>query len=632
MNYRLLLVFLMCFCFGKAQDVQFKKNKDELTISDYRIISYKNDTTYFDTTLTVQKEYKYNYLRKDDFELLPFSNIGQSYNKLAYNFKKNSLYPELGARAKHFNYWEVEDVFYYSVPTPTTELFFKTVSEQGQVADGFFTVNTSERFNFSIANKGLRSLGKFQNIRSSIGNFRFTANYRTKNGRYGFKAHFTGQDIENQENGGITNREQFESENPEFDDRSRIDVAFQDAENLLVGKRYYLDHYYKIYDKKDSVSNSQLSLQHLFNYETKFYRFDQNSANVFFGDSFQSDNLTDRAQLRSLFNQVNLNYSNNVLGNIQGKAIAYNYNYFFRSALITDDGLIPSNLRGDEFAVGGQWTKTFNKLKLAGDFTTNLSGDLGGISINATAILNLGKGDYFKAHAFSTSRMPNFNFLLNQSNYIQYNWLNTDTFVEEERLGVGFDLKLNKWLHLEADYTTIDNYTYFGQNPLTPTDDNPQVAPFQSGETINYLKIKLNKEFKLGKFALNNTLMYQNVEQNQDILNVPEFVTRNTLYFSDHLFKKALYLQTGITFKYFTNYFADGYNPLISEFFSQNQEEIGEFPLIDLFINVKVRRTRIYLKAEHLNSPFTGNDFYSAPDYPYRDFIVRFGLVWNFFI
>jgi hypothetical protein len=25
------------------------------------------------------------------------------------------------------------------------------------------------------------------------------------------------------------------------------------------------------------------------------------------------------------------------------------------------------------------------------------------------------------------------------------------------------------------------------------------------------------------------------------------------------------------------------------------------------------------------------NRFYSAPGYPYRDFIIRFGLVWNFF-
>ncbi len=649
MNFKLFLFFvLLVSSYGVAQDLkiedstlvnekikQFKRGENgptSLTIKDYKIISYKNDATSIDTALSVLKEYKYNYLRKDDFELLPFSNVGQGYNKLAYNFSKNSLYPELGARSKNYNYLELEDISYYNVPTPTTELFFKTVLEQGQAFDGFFTANTSERFNFSIANKGLRSLGKFQNIRSSIGNFRLTANYTTKDGRYGIKGHIVSQDVENQENGGIVNRDQFESGDEEFRDRSRIDVAFQDAISVLNGKRYYFEHYYKIRKQNDSIPGSELNIEHQFNYETKFYRFNQDNANTFFGDSFQSSDLIDRAQLRTLFNQINIRYKNNIIGDLRGKAIAYNYNYFFRSVLFTEDGVIPSSINGDEFAVGAEWTKKINKLSLYGDFTTNISGDLGGTSINASALYDLGKGNYFKAHVFSSSRSPNFNFLLNQSNYVLYNWNNTNTFVEEQRRGIGIDVNINKWFRLEADYSMIDDYTYFGENPLSATDENPQIAPFQSSETINYLKVKLTNEFKLGKFALNNTISYQNVEQDENILNVPEFITRNTLYFSDHLFDKALYIQTGITLKYFTSYFTDGFNPLLAEFFTQDEEEFGGFPLIDFFINVKVRRTRIYLKAEHFNSSFTGNDFYSAPDYPYRDFIVRFGLVWNFFI
>jgi hypothetical protein len=88
--------------------------------------------------------------------------VGQTYNKLAYTFKKDNIVPDLGARARHFNFMEVEDIFYYEVPTPLTEFYFKTVPEQGQTLDAFFTINTSERLNFSIAYKGLRSLGKYQ--------------------------------------------------------------------------------------------------------------------------------------------------------------------------------------------------------------------------------------------------------------------------------------------------------------------------------------------------------------------------------------------------------------------------------------------------------------------------------------
>ena len=125
--------------------------------------------------------------------------------------------------------------------------------------------------------------------------------------------------------------------------------------------------------------------------------------------------------------------------------------------------------------------------------------------------------------------------------------------------------------------------------------------------------------------------MYQTVAQSTNVLNVPQFTTRNSFYYSTDVFKKAMFLQTGVTFKYFTSYNMNSYNPLLGEFYIQNTEKLGGFPLLDFFINAKVQQTRIYLKAEHFNSSFSGFNYYSAPDYPYRDFIVRFGVVWNFF-
>ena len=48
----------------KRQDA---KKRDSITIDMYKIISYRGDTTLLDTSLTIQKEYKYNFLRRDDF-------------------------------------------------------------------------------------------------------------------------------------------------------------------------------------------------------------------------------------------------------------------------------------------------------------------------------------------------------------------------------------------------------------------------------------------------------------------------------------------------------------------------------------------------------------------------------------
>lgn len=141
------------------------------------------------------------------------------------------------------------------------------------------------------------------------------------------------------------------------------------------------------------------------------------------------------------------------------------------------------------------------------------------------------------------------------------------------------------------------------------------------------------KDFHYGKFGLANTVMYQNVASGESFFRVPNWVTRNTLYFSTDMFKgDPLYLQTGITFRYFSSYYMNAYNPLISEFTLQNEEKYGAFPLLDLFVNLRIQRTRIYFKLENFTSNFTGRDYYSAPTYPYRDMTFRFGVVWNFFI
>jgi len=125
--------------------------------------------------------------------------------------------------------------------------------------------------------------------------------------------------------------------------------------------------------------------------------------------------------------------------------------------------------------------------------------------------------------------------------------------------------------------------------------------------------------------------MYQHVSQTNNVMNLPQFVTRNTLYYQKEVFKKAMFLQTGVTFHYFTEYFMDAYNPLLGEFYIQDREKLGGYPLLDFFIDAKVRNARIFFKLEHFNSFFSDSNYYSAPNYPYRDFVIRFGLVWNFF-
>ncbi len=609
----------------------------EISIKDYKIISHFRDTTYLDTSLTIQKEYKYNYLRRDDFELMPFANVGQPYNKLGVDFKRVNMYPFIGAKAKHFNYLELEDIDYYNVPTPLSDLFFKTTFEQGQLLDATLTFNTSPRLNFSIAYKGFRSLGKYQFNQARSGNFRTTVNYETKDMRYNIRAHIAAQDIETEENGGLANgEEQFASGDDEFSDRARIDVLFADVDNKTLGKRYYFDHRYKLIRKtKDSsrLEKTSLALGHTFNYETRYNQFEDGAQNEFFGEAFLPA-VNDRARLKTMYNEFNARFSNSVLGRLEGSLGLYNYNYYFNSRLITPDQIIDNQLKGEEVIIGANYANRIGGFQLTADVKYKISGQLTGNLMNARASYRLNENNLISASVHSSARMPDFNFLLYQSDYANYNWQNTAVFENERVNGIRFDFQSKFWGTISLDYTTVDNYSYFGvaTNEVLNDFEQSAIKPFQENNVLNHTKLKYNKEFRLGGFALNNTVMYQNVSQANQVLNLPQLVTRNTLYFSSDVFKKAMYIQTGVTLKYFTSYNMDAYNPVLGEFYIQNNEELGGFPMLDFFINARVKQTRIYLKAEHFNSSFgTTNKFYAAPNYPYRDFVIRFGLVWNFF-
>ena len=783
------------------------KLSGETKYTDYKMFSVDNDTTYIDTTLTLQKDFLFNYIRKDNFELLPFHNQGQTFNKLAYSFENNSVFPEMGMDAKQFNYYKVEDIKYYYVPTPTSEVMYRTGLEQGQVLNAFLTMNTSKQFNFSLSYKGLRSLGKYRESLASHGNFRTTFNYHSKNESYALKGHFSSFDLFNNENGGLTDLSitYFEDNDPNYTDRGRLDVNLSDTDNMLEGKRYYLDQTIMLFSKKNSLTKKQLLIEglieqqkidsirevlakkandsikadsinakiiqtkditlnkkdslalantaasikkdsleialpvidstsiaikkidsipnlkrkkeftlgkkepknskgkpkealnkfiekdslkipnrpidsisiatkkgnsipdlkrkkelalskkgpintkekpidsskviiskidsiknikdnvtlklgHTFMYETKHYRFSKASEGTYFGDAYESS-IKDHTSYQKMDNQLYLELNTPLTGTIRAKANYYKYNYHYNSILYLDTITISDKLKGNVLSAGADWKAKIGTLTLNADANSIVSGDLTGSSIKAS--VNYEKDSIYsiKGYAEVTSKSPSFNKILYQSAYKNYNWKND--FKNEEIKNVGVEFKLNKWGSINASYNLIDNFTYF--------DTISQ--PKQAKETLNYIKVKANQHFTYKNFTLENTVMYQTVLEGESFFNVPQIVTRNTLYFADHLFKgDPLYLQTGITLKYFTAFKANAYNPLLSEFVLQDETEIGNYPVLDFFFNMQVQRTRIFFKVENFGASFTGRNYYSAPSYPYRDLTIRFGLVWNFFI
>ncbi|WP_458627633.1 putative porin [Winogradskyella sp. PC D3.3] len=606
--------------------------KGVATIDMY--LQYNNalDSIPVDTTLTINKEYKFNYLQKDNFNLMAFANMGQTYNTLSFDAWDNKTSPSFGARARHFNYLEHSDIKFYKVPTPWTRLTYKTAFEQGQLLDAFFTVNLSKQFNFSIAYKGLRSLGNYQNALTSSGNFRFTSKYQSKNDKYEAKGYAVMQDLLNQENGGLKTEDldNFTSGNQEFLDRSVFDPAFEDAENILEGKRFYIEQSYRLLHNKDSISNNSITLINKNSLEDKYYQYKQTtSATSFFGEAFATS-INDKVKLEHFNTSLGLKYSNNTIGDIQFGLNYTDINYGYNSIVIFPSGNITNRIQANYFGVKGQYSKTYKGFNVSAKGGLNLSDIFVGSFFDGIINLKLNDDIAFSGGIAINSKLANYNYLLYQSDYINYNWDNLDSFKNVNTQQLKFNIKSEKWFNAYFDLSNIDNYTYFNLKEVS--DGVNIIEPKQYNKPLQYLRLKLQKEFKVGNFTLDNTLMYQNVVSDDDVLNVPAIITRNTLYYSNQLFKKSMTLQTGITFNYFSEYNMNGYDPLLAEFYTQNDTKLGGFPRLDFFINAKVRQTRIFFKAEHFNSSFTGYNYFSAPNNPYRDFTIRFGLVWDFFL
>ena len=643
----------------KKETEKKSKKKGTLLIENYKFFLYKKTEKYVDTSLTIYKDYKFNFLRKDNFELLSFANVGQTYNKLGHNFNERFKLPQVGARGKHFTYFEKEDIQYFNVPTPFTELFAKSTFEQGQILDALVSLNLTPEYNFMVAHKGYKSLGKYQSARARGNQFRFSSNYKSKNNSTIWRMHFTSQNIFNRENGGLHSdsiyffeqapdyfvvddygepiiNEDGSNEMIYYDgylDRSRLGTMIF-AENSLYSKRFYSDFKKNVFLNKNK--ESLLAIGYEFTHEYKKIEYIDNHTGRLFGETNEST-IKDKSRMYFQENKVYLESYLNKLGELYLSLSLVKWDNSYKDYEEELSDLI-LELNKNQTNINIKWTKILPKISFEFEYGNTLKSELSSNLLKLNISLIPLKNINTNISISKSVRSPNFNFILFRSAYNSYNWYN-ESLKNEEISNAQFEISYKKLLKITADYYTLDNYTFFKENANSlngEIDLYRFASPFQAPSNIKYYKIKLENHNKIGKFALINTVQYQKKEQNIELdeletLNVPEWLTRNTLLYSTDLLNKALFLQTGITFNYFTKFFADYYNPLLSELVTQNYKQIGDYPRLDFFINAKIQQTRIFVKVEHLNSSSTGYDFYSDPFNPYRDLSVRFGVVWNFF-
>ena len=656
----------------KKRYIPYIKSMDEVTVSDYKIMYLDGTEKVVDTSLSLEGEYTFNFLREDYFEYLPLPNMGEGFNKLGYNFHDQPFTPQMGARVKHFGYFEKEDVPYYEVPSAYTELFFKSTFQQGQFLDTSLAINTSPRFNIAVSFRGFRSLGKYVSALSRSRQFRLSTQYQTYNQRYRLRMHQTTQSLENEVNGGLTNDSVYffenapnyveadESGNPVLDkdgneqivfydgflDRNRLGTQIQ-ADNVLEGKRYFMEHRYQMLPVAKDTTVYKMAVGYSASLENKKYKFNQNRPGAYFFENYEVSNVRDSTSFNTLENKLYIQYKDKALGQFQLDLYHHNWDYSLGPKEYEKDTLLSNQIKTSQLAAQARWQKELFGVTTSAMGYQSLNKDYATQAFTLDIKRPLVKDILLGASYKYRSQPLNFNFYLAESDYKMYNWDNTH--LENQQFNTrSIFISHPKWGRIQGEWTSIDNFTFLNNTTrLTDLNKKFSVEVLQTDKKIDYFKARLDQRIDFGNFSWVNNVQYQKVNQEKDpdailsgpiALNVPEWLIRSTLMLTSSIFNKALFFQTGATFVFFTDYYADQYNPLLAEFVTQNNTKIGEYPRVDFFFNAKIKSSRIFLKLENISAPIehlididTPYDYYAAPFVPYRDFSIRFGLIWNFF-
>ena len=288
-------------------------------INKIKKFNFNGDTILLDTTLNINKLYNFNYRRKDNFEFIKPNNVGQVYNNLSYEIEQTN-YPSIGFNANKTIIQFEDDIYFYDVAYPVTELLFKTVYSQGQLTDVLFTTNVNRKLNFSLSFKALRSLGKYQNSLSGSKNFNFTYNYNSE--KFSSKIFYVSQRLEKHENGGLTtiSIDDFESKDDVFNERSKLNVKFEDAINIYFKRNFFSKNSFNL-----TNNNKKLSFNHTLFYSTINNVYDQKTINNYYGELNSGlISAKDNYKFRSIFNKISLNLSNLIFDSIEAGLINFN--------------------------------------------------------------------------------------------------------------------------------------------------------------------------------------------------------------------------------------------------------------------------------------------------------------------
>jgi hypothetical protein len=543
------------------------------------------------------------------------------------NFFERNINPEMFLKGGYYPFMHLpENALFMNTQMPFSELVF-TYGGKSDRSDQTFRVRHSQnvnRFlNFGLIYDIIYSLGQYSYQRSEDKTFTLFSSYTGEK----YKLYVAGgiNNITSVENGGITDKAQMKI----LDTRDiLVNLGnLNESKTILKNRNLLLVQRYTI-NKKPSLSGDSLQIEN----EKKKFRVNGTFSHIlawevnrktyidklpqsgyydtcYISKTFTNDSLSEG----SLKNTIRFDFSTDETRKFRlGVGVGFR-NELFKYGQITPSFSTPVsdtivwrnsnnvlvgrlfNNIGDKF----RWIATgemFISGYRAGDFT--LDG-----KIEKSFDLKKGRASWDIFGKVSNIQPSVWYDRWGSNNF---KWQNN--FLKEFRVNVGTEIIYPaKKTEIKFNYAIIDNYTDFG----------PDSLPSQFSGGLSVIALYAKKEFSAWKFHLSNDILLQK-SSNKSVLDLPVLTIRSAGFFEHNFHFKLtngnLNTQFGVEVMYNTSYNGYEYIPATGRFIRQDKVLTGNYPYLNVFVNVKLKRTRFFLMYDHVNSGKMGYNSYECPD------------------
>ena len=521
----------------------------------------------------------------------------------------------------------VKTATFYNTKTPFSNLDYNTGGTTHRDEDHIkflFTGNVNKKLNFGTTLDYIYAAGEYNNQASKRFSGSLFGSYLGKH--YTATGLLATNNISNFENGGTVDSTLI---NP-------TGIATQDIPTRMIGysnfkqSQIYYNHQYSVgFERAIRVNADSVRMEyvpvtrfgHTFKFDDVRKRYyEPGTDTTFYKNTYFPKRLTnDSSALQTLTNTFSISLVEEF-----NKWMPFGLTAFVENEIqrytFNKDTLI-NNMDQSTTRIGGVLSKQRGQ-----NFKYNVLGELSLIGYKAGNFLVEGNvGGFFKlwkdsislvANGFVRNDNPSYFLQHYQSNH--FVWNNNFANIYRTHIGGTFSIPTRSF-SLNVNVENITKYIYF----------NSEALPTQFSGNIQVLAANLKQDFHVGKFGLENNIVYQ-LSSQPGILPLPDITLYHNLYYDDIWFK-VLSMQIGVNVRYHTSYYAPAYMPATGQFYTQSKILIGNYPVMNAYLNFHLKRTRFFIEYYHVNNMFMKGAYFSMPNYPINPTITKIGVSWNFY-